>query len=100
MLEFVRGTSRQQDEALAYFDKWKDPDGQTWVGGSSLGGNLASHVFCERTDEISQAFMLNANPINGRRIDTPEKQAAFNDPEKYSFNAVAGDLVSHFKAHH
>ena len=98
--EFFTGTSRQMDEALKYFDENKSLDGQTAVFGHSLGGQLSSHVLCERTQEVSQAFVINANPINSARLDTPEKIEAFNDPEKYQFNAVAGDLVSHFKGHH
>ena len=98
--EFTKGDSQQMRDALKYFDQNKDQDGQTMLFGHSLGGQLSSHVLCERTDEVKQAFVINANPINSNRLDTPEKQAAFNDPEKYSFNAVAGDLVSHFKAHH
>lgn len=98
--EFITGDSRQMQEALQYFDQNKDLDGQTAVFGHSLGGQLSSHVLCERVDEVSQAFVINANPINSKRLDTPEKIAAFNDPEKYQFNSIAGDLVSHFKGHH
>jgi hypothetical protein len=97
-LEYFTGTSTQVDQALSYFEQNKSVDGNNYLYGHSLGGNLASHVLLDKHSEIQEAFVINANPINQKLIDTPEKKAAFNDPEKYSFNMICGDVVSNLKS--
>jgi len=98
MIEYFTNDSTQRKEALEFFEKNKDLAGNNYVYGHSLGGNLTSHVYLENHDSIMQAFTINGNPINQKLLDTPEKIAAFNDPNKYDCNVISGDIVGHFKS--
>jgi hypothetical protein len=98
ILEYFTGTSTQADQAKEYFDAHKHPDGQTYIYGGSLGGNLCQHVYLEKYDEIARVFTFNGNPINEKALDTPEKIAAFNDPEKANFCVICGDPISALKS--
>lgn len=96
-LEYYKNDSPQRSEALEYFEANKNANGNNYVYGHSLGGNLTSYVYLDNYDEIQEAFTFNGNPINQHLIDTPEKKVAFNDPKKYNCNVVCGDVVGHFK---
>ena len=98
MLEYFTNDSTQRKEALEFFEKNKDLSGNNYIYGHSLGGNLTSHVYLENYEEIANAFTINGNPINQKLLDTPEKIAAFNDPDKYDCNVICGDIVGHFKS--
>ena len=98
MLEYFTNDSTQRKEALEFFEKNKSLTGNNYVYGHSLGGNLTSHVYLENHEDIMQAFTINGNPINQKLLDTPEKIAAFNDPNKYDCNVISGDIVGHFKS--
>ena len=97
-LEYFTGKSSQSEEALEYFNEHKNMEGNNYLYGHSLGGNLTSHVYLQNHDDVSRAFTINGNPINQKALDTPEKIAAFNDKEKFSCNIVSGDIVGHFKS--
>lgn len=97
ILEYFRGTSTQVRQAQDFFTKNKHPDGSTYVYGASLGGNLSQHIYAQNYDEIAHVFTVNGNPINQKALDTPEKIAAFNNPQKASFNIIGGDVVSLLK---
>lgn len=97
-LEYFKNDSNQRREALKYFESNKNLEGNNYLYGHSLGGNLTSHVYAENYNQINEAFTINGNPINQKLLDTPEKIAAFNDPEKYSCNLVCGDIVGNFKS--
>jgi hypothetical protein len=96
-LEYFTGDSEQAQQAMAFFDRNRNDNGQTFVCGHSLGGNLTSHVFAERHEEIGEAFTINGNPINQKALDTQEKIDAFNS-SKYNCNMVCGDVVSNLKS--
>lgn len=98
MLEYFTGTSTQIKEALAYFNAHKNCNGNNFLYGHSLGGNLTSHTFVENYEKIKQAFTINGNPINQKLIDTPEKVAAFNNSKKFQCNIICGDIVGLFKS--
>lgn len=97
-LEYFIDTSSQSKEALDYFDKHKNKNGNNYIYGHSLGGNLVSHVYLEYFNEIKKAFSINGTPINQKLLDSPEKIEAFNDKTKYSFNIVCDDVVSQLKS--
>ena len=98
MLEYFTNNSTQRLEALEYFNANKSNNGNNYVYGHSLGGNLTSHVYAENYNEIQEAFTINGNPINQKLLDTPEKVQAFNDSKKYNCNIVCGDIVGHLKS--
>lgn len=97
VLEYFSNTSTQVKEALEYFVKHKRADGNNYIFGHSLGGNLVSHVYLYFYDQIKLAFSINGTPINQKLIDSPEKIKAFNN-KKISFNVVCGDIVSQLKS--
>lgn len=98
VLEYFKNDSTQRKEALEYFNANKNQNGNNYVYGHSLGGNLTSHVYSENYSEINEAFVINGNPINQKLLDTPEKVEAFNDSKKYNCNIICGDIVGHFKS--
>ena len=98
VLEYFTGSSAQIREACDYFEENKNSNGNNFIYGHSLGGNLTSHVYLNNYEEIREAFTINGNPINQILLDTPEKVATFNDPEKFHCNIVGGDIVGHFKS--
>lgn len=96
-VEFLEGDQGPQvKQALEFFDKNKSTNGENHIYGHSLGGNLTSHVFAQRENEINSAFCYNANPIDAKYLDTQEKQEAFQS-ERFTFAAVEGDVVSGLK---
>ena len=96
--EMFKGDQGDQvRQAVEFFDKNKSKTGQNAVFGHSLGGNLTSHVFAQRHDEISQAFAYNPNPISERLLDTSEKQQAFQS-KKFTIALTEGDWASPFKS--
>jgi hypothetical protein len=98
VMEFFKGSSTQSNQANVFFDQHKNADGNNYVFGASLGGNLSQHVYLQNYDDIEHIFTINGNPINQKALDTEEKIAAFNDPEKASFNVVCGDPISMLKS--
>jgi hypothetical protein len=94
--EYFSGDSRQRQEALEFFDRVKNEDGNNYIYGHSLGGNLTSHTFLENHEQIQEAFTINGLAIDQAELDTPEKLAAFNS-DKYNCNIICGDLVGNFK---
>lgn len=98
ILEYFTGTSSQIKEALAYFNENKNSEGKNFLYGYSLGGNLVSHNYLNNHNEIREAFIINGNPLNQKLLDTQEKIAAFNDPEKYHCNIIGGDIIGHLKS--
>lgn len=97
LLEYFKNDSSQVKEAMEYFEKNKSQTGNNYLYGHSLGGNLTSHVYVEKYNEINEAFTINGNPINQKLIDTDEKVAAFNNP-KYNCNVICGDIIGHLKS--
>jgi len=98
ILEYFYDTSTQVKEALEYFDKHKNIQGNNYIFGHSLGGNLVSHVYLVYHNEIKHAFSINGMPINQKLIKTEEQKVAFNNKDKFSFNIVCGDIVSQLKS--
>ena len=99
VLEYFTGSSSQVREMLEYFNDNKNSDGTNFIYGYSLGGNLVAHNYLHNYDDIREAFSINGNPINQKLLDTPEKIAAFNDPEKFHCNIIGGDIIGQLKSH-
>lgn len=97
ILEYFSDTSTQVKEAIEYFKDHKNLNGNNYIYGHSLGGNLVSHVYLDCHDEFKEAFSINGTPINQKLIDTEEKKKAFND-KKFRFNVVCGDLIGQLKS--
>lgn len=95
--EYFTNDSTQRHQAIDFFKKWMNPNGQNYLYGHSLGGNLASYVYLEYYDKIAETFIVNGYPINSILINTDEKIAAFNS-SKYICNSIYGDVVSHLKS--
>ena len=98
ILEYFSSNSPQAQEAVQYFLEHKSADKDNYIYGHSLGGNLVSHVYLNCYKDIKFAFSINGTPINQKLIDTEEKQNAFNDKEKFSFNVICGDVIGQLKS--
>ena len=99
MLEFFKNDSRQIQEAKEFFEQNKIDNGQNFLYGHSLGGNLVQHIYCDQHHQIAEAFTINGNPINEKLINTQEKIDAFNDPNKFNCYIINGDVIGHLKTH-
>lgn len=98
VLEYFYSNSPQAKEAVKYFQEHKTSDKNNYIYGHSLGGNLVSHVYLNCHEDIKYAFSINGTPIDERLIDTDEKQNAFNNKEKFSFNVICGDVIGQLKS--
>ena len=98
MLEYFTGKSTQKEEALSYFELNRNSNGNNFLYGHSLGGNLASHTYVEYYNEIKQVFTINGNPINQKLLNNSERIAAFNNPNKFQCNIICGDVVGLLKS--
>lgn len=87
----VTGDSAQAREAIAFFEKNRDENGDNFLYGHSKGGELAAEVFAEYYDEIRAVHVINPQPINWASL-TKEQKAAFNSG-KFDAIVVNGDLV-------
>ena len=97
LLEYFTNDSMQRHRALALFDSHKCNDGNNYLYGHSLGGNLSSHVFAEHYNEIAKVFTVNGYPINQALLNSQEKIDVFNS-DKYICCSICGDVVSHLKS--
>lgn len=95
--EYITNDSKQTQQATEFFSKNKNENGNNFIYGHSLGGNLTSHTFLKNYKEIKEAFTIDGTPINDNLLDTTEKINAFNS-KKYNCNIVAGDVVGNLKA--
>ena len=96
--EWLTDRGMQQRQALRFFEEYANEDGNNYVYGHSLGGNLTSHTFLKHHEDIQEAFTIDGTPINSREIRTEAQLAAFNS-DKYNANIVAGDIVGNLKGH-
>ena len=94
--EFLTNDSKQIHQAIDFFNKHKHTDGNNYLYGHSLGGNLTAHTYLKKHKEITQAFSYNGLPIHQSLLNTKEKIQAFNEP-KFICAAVAGDILQHIK---
>lgn len=98
ILEYFASDSPQAKEAVQYFLEHKSIDKDNYIYGHSLGGNLVSHVYLNCFKDIKFAFSINGTPVNQKLIDNEEKEKAFNDKEKFSFNVISGDIIGQLKS--
>lgn len=94
--EFLTNNSMQVKEAIKFFDENKNKNGNNFIYGHSLGGNLTSHTYLKYHNEIKEAFSFNGLPVNQTLLDDEEKIKAFNNP-KFNCVVVGGDIFQHTK---
>lgn len=83
-------TSRQNEEAVAFFDKYKK--GDNYLFGHSKGGNLAQEIYSRRYDEIKKVHVLNPFPIDYFKLNEQQQKQFFSD--KMNIVVTGGDFVS------
>lgn len=95
--EFITNNDKQVEQAISFFEQYASENDSNFLFGHSLGGNLVEHVMVEKTSDIKNAFVINPEHISKDLLNTEEKIALFNDPEKFSCNVIGGDWVSELK---
>lgn len=85
------GGSVQNAEALAFFEAYKNKDGNNYLYGHSKGGQLSEMVYVENLDQIKEIHLLNPQPVNPY-ILTPGQVAALRS-NKVDIVVVEGDYV-------
>lgn len=94
--EFLTNDSIQIHQAIEFFDQNKNQEGNNYIYGHSLGGNLTAHTYLHRHNFIKQAFSYNGLPISQNLLNTRKKRQAFNNP-KFICAVVGGDIFQHIK---
>ena len=95
--EYIADTSSQAEQAKQFYYKNRSSNGNNYLYGHSLGGNLAEHVYLEDHENVASAFTINAYPINQDLLNTEDKINAFNNSEKFECNVIGGDWVSELR---
>lgn len=93
--EYLTNDSQQARDAHEFFERNKDENGNNYIYGHSLGGNLTAHTYVKNYDEIQEAVTINGTPINTDEL-SKEQIEALNDP-KYNCCVVGLDPVSQLK---
>ena len=93
--EYITNNSEQVKEAQKFFEKNKNENGNNFIYGHSLGGNLTAHTYVKNYNEIQEAFTINGTPINTDEL-SKEQIEALND-SKYNCCVVGLDPVSQLK---
>lgn len=93
--EYLTNNSLQARSAQEFFEKNKDENGNNYIYGHSLGGNLTTHTYVKNHDQIREAVTINGTPINTDEL-SQEQIEALNDP-KYNCCVVGLDPVSQLK---
>ena len=86
------GTSPQSIEALAFYERNKDKDGNNYLYGHSKGGELATSIYVSDFDNISGVHVINAQPINVPKLHLD--QIAALQSSKFNAIVVNGDIVA------
>ena len=94
--EYLGNDSDQIKQAKTFFKRNKEKNGNNYLYGHSLGGNLVAHLYLKNYEDISNAFTYNGTPIDPKLLTTKEQINAFND-EKYDPVVIGGDIVAELK---
>lgn len=94
MGSFLIDDTKQLSQANALFDKYANKDGNNFLYGHSLGGYLSENVLANNHENVENVFVINPLHINQDKLNTQDKIAAFNDPEKYNCYVTGGDYIS------
>ena len=92
------GTIKQQEQALEFYNKYKNGFNETMLMGHSKGGNLASYVFINSLNDNIKAYVLNGQPLNWFGLSKEQQESLKGD--KYTFNVIDGDFVSYLGFSH
>lgn len=85
------GVSLQSLEAISFFEKNENKNGNNYLYGHSKGGELAAEVFATNYLNIKGVHVINPQPINAHKL-SPDQLAAFLSG-KYDAVVVDGDVV-------
>jgi len=86
------GTSPQSIEAIAFYERNKDKDGNNYLYGHSKGGEIATSIYVLDYINISGVHVINAQPINSMKL-LPDQIAALQS-SKFNALVVNGDIVA------
>ncbi len=86
------GVSPQSLEALAFFERNRDKNGNNYIYGHSKGGELATEVYVENYNDIKGAHIINAQPINPYKLSQDQLDALRLG--KFDAIVIDGDIVS------
>lgn len=95
--EYITDNDKQVGQAKQFYLDNQNQEGQNYLYGHSLGGNLVEHIYSENYEDIANAFTVNPEHVDESLLDTPEKVKAFNDSDKFSCFVIGGDWVSKLK---
>ena len=95
--EWLTDNSKQRTQAIQFFDENSNENGNNYVYGHSLGGNLTTHTLLARANEIEEAFTIDGTPVSDRVVKMKDNQEILNS-DKYNCNVVAGDVVGQLKS--
>jgi len=85
------GYSIQIQQALDFYEKYSDPNGNNYLYGHSKGGNLAEAVYVENFEKIEGVHLLNPQPLNPYSLTTSQLLAM--QDKKVDIVIVEGDYV-------
>jgi len=96
-IEWLTDNSKQRSQAIDFFDKNCNENGNNYVYGHSLGGNLTTHTLLVRANNIEEAFTIDGTPVSNRVVNMGDCKKILNS-DKYNCNIVAGDVVGQLKS--
>ncbi|MBR0467152.1 MAG: DUF2974 domain-containing protein [Clostridia bacterium] len=88
----ILGTSDQKREAIDFFEKNMNGEGNNYLFGHSKGGELASEVYAKHYKKVKGIHLYNPQPINSVKL-TVKQRNAFKS-EKVDVIVIDGDVVS------
>lgn len=95
--EWLSDDSKQKGQAIDFFDENSNANGNNYLYGHSLGGNLTTHTLLARAEDIQEAFTIDGTPVSNRIVKIGNNAEILNG-DKYNCNIVAGDVVGQLKS--
>lgn len=86
------GVSPQSLEAIAFFEKNENKNGNNYLFGHSKGGELAAEVYVTNYNNVKEVHTINPQPINPYKL-SPDQLAALQR-DKFDAIVVNGDIVA------
>ncbi|MCR8643650.1 hypothetical protein NV379_13415 [Paenibacillus sp. N1-5-1-14] len=88
----LTGTSKQVEQANAFFDKYKVEGGTNSIYGHSKGNNLGAEVFLNNLDMDIYAYSVNGQPVYWNDLTEKQREALRGD--RYTFIVHNRDFIS------
>ena len=92
--EYLTDDNIQLNEAMEIYNKNKNQNGNNFLYGHSLAGNIVNNIYLKDSDNVNKAFVVNALPLSDNKIGNSE---VFNNEGKYENIIIEGDWVSRLK---